>query len=225
MRSSWPALGAALHMSLLGLIRHTGRRGAQTGSGGDGCRRGARAGTWSTTSRTPDWAGAVADPAVVPTLRAGTRSRLRRAVGRRLADLAVRSPMQDARPSRCGEVILHIVEEYGPPPGHAGSAPAEADRRPRRPVTPNEPGVCPGSNESAQSACHKVQTWVGERDLADLLFCVVPVSPGSLNDENASAGVIMTAKVSAGDRLPDRNPSRGSGWPAWLRIRATAGWL
>jgi hypothetical protein len=23
------------------------------------------------------------------------------------------------------------------------------------------------------------------RDLADLLFCVLPVSPGSLNDENA----------------------------------------
>ena len=34
----------------------------------------------------------------------------------------------------------------------------------------------------------KVQTWWVMRDPADLLFCVLPVSPGSLNDQNASAG-------------------------------------
>jgi hypothetical protein len=31
----------------------------------------------------------------------------------------------------------------------------------------------------------KVQTWWVMRDPAGLLFCVLPMSPGSLNDENA----------------------------------------
>ena len=31
----------------------------------------------------------------------------------------------------------------------------------------------------------KVQTWWVMRDPAGLLFCVLPVSPGSLNEENA----------------------------------------
>jgi hypothetical protein len=31
----------------------------------------------------------------------------------------------------------------------------------------------------------KVQTWWVMRDPAGLLFCVLPASPGSLNDENA----------------------------------------
>jgi hypothetical protein len=31
----------------------------------------------------------------------------------------------------------------------------------------------------------KVQAWWVMRDPAGLLFCVLPMSPGSLNDENA----------------------------------------
>jgi hypothetical protein len=31
----------------------------------------------------------------------------------------------------------------------------------------------------------EAQTWWAMRDPAGLLFCVLPMSPGSLNDENA----------------------------------------
>ena len=37
----------------------------------------------------------------------------------------------------------------------------------------------------AAKRVRKVQTWWVMRDPAGLLLCVVPMSPGSLNDENA----------------------------------------
>jgi len=76
-----------------------------------------------------DWAGAVADPAVVADAWCAWREEV--AFAEQFAagspDLAVRSPMQDGTTVALREVILHMVEEYARPPpacpGPASTAP------------------------------------------------------------------------------------------------------
>jgi uncharacterized damage-inducible protein DinB len=65
---------------------------------------------WSADVEDADWAGAVADPAVV----AGAWRAWREEV-----DLAVRSPMKDGTTVALREVILHMIEEYARHLGHA----------------------------------------------------------------------------------------------------------
>jgi Glyoxalase-like domain len=52
----------------------------------------------------------------------------------------------------------------------------------------------------------KVQTWWVMRDPAGLLFCVLLMSPGSLNDENAGQRVRHQLTV-AGQARPSRGPN------------------
>ena len=107
-------------MSLLGLIRHMAdvernwfrRVMAQAG---------APPLYWSGDVEDADWAGAVADPAVVADAWRAWREEV--AFAERFVasspDLAVRSPMQDGTTVALREVILHMVEEYARHLGHA----------------------------------------------------------------------------------------------------------
>ena len=107
-------------MSLLGLIRHMAdveRNWFQ--------RVMAQADTpalyWSGDVEDADWAGAVADPAVVADAWRTWREEV--AFAEQFVagspDLAVRSPMQDGTTVALREVILHMVEEYARHLGHA----------------------------------------------------------------------------------------------------------
>ena len=107
-------------MSLLGLVRHMAdvernwfrRMTAQAD---------APPLSWSDDVEDADWAGAVADPAVV----AGAWRAWREEVAfaeqfvAGTPDLAVRSPMQDGTTVALREVILHMIEEYARHLGHA----------------------------------------------------------------------------------------------------------
>jgi len=101
---------------------------------------------WSGDVEDADWAGAVADPAVVADAWRAWREEV--AFAEQFVagspDLAVRSPMQDGTTVALREVILHMVEEYARHLGPRRPAP-RADRRPRRSVTP------PASSCSAAS--------------------------------------------------------------------------
>jgi uncharacterized damage-inducible protein DinB len=76
---------------------------------------------WSDDAEDADWAGAVADPAVV----AGAWRAWREEVAfaeqfvADTPDLAIRSPMQNGTTVALREVILHMVEEYARHLGHA----------------------------------------------------------------------------------------------------------
>jgi hypothetical protein len=75
---------------------------------------------WSGDVEDADWAGAVADPAVVADAWRAWREEL--AAEQFVAgspDLAVRSPMHDGTTVALREVILHMVEEYARHLGHA----------------------------------------------------------------------------------------------------------
>jgi len=107
-------------MSLLGLIRHMAdverhwfrQVMAQTD---------APAWYWSEDVPEADWAGAVADPAVVDDAWRAWREEV--AFAEQFVagspDLAVRRPMQDGTTIALREVILHMVEEYARHLGHA----------------------------------------------------------------------------------------------------------
>ena len=107
-------------MSLLGLIRHMAdvernwfrRVMAQTDTPPL---------YWSGDVEDADWAGAVADPAVVADAWRAWREEV--AFAEQFVagspDLAVRSPMQDGTTVALREVILHMVEEYARHLGHA----------------------------------------------------------------------------------------------------------
>jgi uncharacterized damage-inducible protein DinB len=76
---------------------------------------------WSDGVEDADWAGAVADPAVVADAWRAWREEV--AFAEQFVagspDLAVRSPMQDGTTIALREVILHMVEEYARHLGHA----------------------------------------------------------------------------------------------------------
>jgi hypothetical protein len=76
---------------------------------------------WSDDAEDADWAGAVADPAVVADAWRAWRAEVDFAeqfvVGS--PDLAIRSPMQDGTTIALREVLLHMVEEYARHLGHA----------------------------------------------------------------------------------------------------------
>jgi uncharacterized damage-inducible protein DinB len=76
---------------------------------------------WSGDVEDADWAGAVADPAVVADAWRAWREEVAFAeqVVAGSPDLAVRSPMQDGTTVALREVILHMVEEYARHLGHA----------------------------------------------------------------------------------------------------------
>lgn len=107
-------------MSLLGLVRHMAdvernwfrRVMAQAG---------APALYWSDDVEDADWAGAVADPAVVAEAWRSWREEV--AFAEQFVsgspDLSVRSPMPDGTTVALREVILHMVEEYARHLGHA----------------------------------------------------------------------------------------------------------
>ena len=107
-------------MSLLGLIRHLAdveRRWFR--------RLLAQADApplyWSDDVEDADWAGAVADPAVVAGAWRAWREEV--AFAEQFAagapDLAVRRPMKDGTTVALREVILHMIEEYARHLGHA----------------------------------------------------------------------------------------------------------
>jgi uncharacterized damage-inducible protein DinB len=107
-------------MSLLGLIRHMAdvernwfRRVM--------ARADAPPLYWSDDVEDADWAGAVADPAVVADARRAWREEV--AFAEQFVagspDLAVRRPMQDGTTVALREVILQMVEEYARHLGHA----------------------------------------------------------------------------------------------------------
>ncbi|MGO9277323.1 MAG: DinB family protein, partial [Streptosporangiaceae bacterium] len=108
-------------MSLLGLVRHMAdvernwfRRVM--------ARAGALPLYWSDDGKDADWAGAVADPAVVAGAWRAWRAEV--AFAEQFVagspDLAIRSPMQDGTTVALREVILHMVEEHARHLGHAG---------------------------------------------------------------------------------------------------------
>src|SRR6476659_2315323 len=107
-------------MSLLGLIRHMADVERNWFR-----RVMAQADTpplyWSDDVEDADWAGAVADPAVVADAWRGWREEV--AFAEQFVagspDLAVRSPMQGGTTVALREVILHMVEEYARHLGHA----------------------------------------------------------------------------------------------------------
>ena len=76
---------------------------------------------WSDDVEDADWAGAVADPAVVAGAWRAWREEV--AFAEQFVagspDLAVRRPMQDGTTVALREVILHMVEEYARHLGHA----------------------------------------------------------------------------------------------------------
>ncbi|MGD0604788.1 MAG: DinB family protein [Streptosporangiaceae bacterium] len=76
---------------------------------------------WSDDVEDADWAGAVADPAVVADAWRDWHEEV--AFAEQFVagspDLAVRSPMQDGTTVALREVILHMVEEYARHLGHA----------------------------------------------------------------------------------------------------------
>ena len=76
---------------------------------------------WSDDVEDADWAGAVADPAVVAGAWLAWRQEV--AAAEQFAagspDLAVRSPMRDGTTVALREVILHMVEEHARHLGHA----------------------------------------------------------------------------------------------------------
>ena len=76
---------------------------------------------WSDDVEDADWAGAVADPAVVADAWRAWREEV--AFAEQFVagspDLAVRRPMQDGTTIALREVILHMVEEYARHLGHA----------------------------------------------------------------------------------------------------------
>ena len=107
-------------MSLLGLVRHMAdvernwfRRVL--------ARADAPPLYWSDDAEDADWAGAVADPAVVADAWRAWRAEVAFAeqfvVGS--PDLAIRSPRQDGTTIALREVLLHMVEEYARHLGHA----------------------------------------------------------------------------------------------------------
>ena len=107
-------------MSLLGLVRHMAdvernwfRRVM--------ARADAPPLYWSDDAEDADWAGAVADPAVVEGAWRAWREEV--AFAEQFVagapDLAIRSPMQDGTVIALREVILHMVEEYARHLGHA----------------------------------------------------------------------------------------------------------
>ena len=107
-------------MSLLGLIRHLAdvernwfrRVMAQADT---------PALYWSGDVEDADWAGAVADPAVVADAWRAWREEV--AFAEQFVagspDLAIRSPLHDGATVALREVILHMVEEYARHLGHA----------------------------------------------------------------------------------------------------------
>ena len=107
-------------MSLLGLIRHmadverTWFREVMAGQD-------APAHYWSDEVEDADWAGAVADPAVVAEAWQSWRDEV--AFAERYVaeaeDLGVRSPWRQAETIALREVILHMIEEYARHVGHA----------------------------------------------------------------------------------------------------------
>jgi uncharacterized damage-inducible protein DinB len=107
-------------MSLLGLIRHLADVERNWFR-----RVMARTGTpplyWSGDVRDADWAGAVADPAVVADAWRAWREEV--AVAERFVagspDLAIRVPLHDGTTVALREVILHMIEEYARHLGHA----------------------------------------------------------------------------------------------------------
>jgi uncharacterized damage-inducible protein DinB len=129
-------------MSLLGLIRHMAdvernwfrRVMAQAG---------APPLYWSDDVQDADWAGAVADPAVVAGAWRAWREEV--AFAEQFVagspDLAVRSPMQDGTTVALREVILHMVEEYARHLGHADLLRERIDAVSAS-NTPSEPGAC-----------------------------------------------------------------------------------
>ena len=76
---------------------------------------------WSDDTEDADWAGAVADPAVVASAWQAWRGEV--AFAEHFVDdspdLAVRAPMPDGTTVALREVILHMVEEYARHLGHA----------------------------------------------------------------------------------------------------------
>jgi uncharacterized damage-inducible protein DinB len=76
---------------------------------------------WSDDVEDADWAGAVADPAVVADAWRAWHEEV--AFAEQFVagspDLSVRSPMQDGTTAALREVILHMVEEYARHLGHA----------------------------------------------------------------------------------------------------------
>ena len=76
---------------------------------------------WSDDVEDADWAGAVADPAVVADAWRAWHEEVTLAEQSVAGspDLAVRSPMQDGTTVALREVILHMVEEYARHLGHA----------------------------------------------------------------------------------------------------------
>jgi uncharacterized damage-inducible protein DinB len=76
---------------------------------------------WSDDVNDADWAGAVADPAVVADAWRAWREEVAFAEEFVAAspDLAVRRPMEDGATAALREVLLHMVEEYARHLGHA----------------------------------------------------------------------------------------------------------
>jgi uncharacterized damage-inducible protein DinB len=76
---------------------------------------------WSDDVDDADWAGAVADPAVVADAWRAWREEVAFAEQFVAAspDLAVRRPMEDGATAALREVLLHMVEEYARHLGHA----------------------------------------------------------------------------------------------------------
>ena len=76
---------------------------------------------WSGDVQDADWAGAVADPAVVADAWRAWREEV--AFAERLVagspDLAIRVPLHDGTTVALREVILHMIEEYARHLGHA----------------------------------------------------------------------------------------------------------
>ena len=106
-------------MSLLGLIRHMAD--VERNWFRRVMARPTRRRDWSDDVEDAEWAGAVADPAVVADAWRAWREEV--AFAEQFVagspDLAVRSPMQDGTTIALREVILHMVEEYARHLGHA----------------------------------------------------------------------------------------------------------
>ena len=107
-------------MSLLGLIRHMAdveRHWFREVM----ARQDAPAHYWSDEDEDADWAGAVADPAVVAEAWQSWRDEV--AFAERYVagteDLGIRSPMSESETIALREVILHMIEEYARHVGHA----------------------------------------------------------------------------------------------------------